>query len=105
MRPFAIEAVDAAFELLGDNITYTPTVGAPAVITAIRTQAEKIHGLPFGSSALSGGAIFEVRIADLASEPAAGDVITSIESENFTVRSISTPDIHALKRRLDCVPA
>lgn len=104
MRALAEVAVNAAFSALGDDVTYEPATDYPLTVTAIMTQAEEIAGMPFGSRAVTGGAIFELRVAELNAEPAEGDKITSSGGDVFVVRSVSSPDVHALIRRLDCVP-
>lgn len=105
MQALAAEAVNAAFTTLGDQVTYEPATEYPHTVTAIRTKAEEIAGMPFGSRAYTAGAIFEVRIAELNAEPVEGDKINSAEGDTFIVRSVSSPDVYALVRRLDCEPA
>lgn len=106
MRALAQTAVNAAFSVLGDDVTFYPAAGPDVTVRSIRVKGEEIVGLPFGSRAQTEGALFDVRIDDFDAEPAAGDVIESAEGEFFLVRSIIPAgfDVHSLVRRLDCVP-
>ena len=59
-------AIDAAFEALGESATYTPDGGSPTSVTVIPNRADD-DGEVFGETPVhSESALFDVRVSEIA---------------------------------------
>lgn len=77
----------AALREFGQAITYTPSGGSPATLTAIFDSDYQLVSLGGDVEIDAVGPVLGVRLADFASPPAQGDAAT-VGSASYVVRSV-----------------
>jgi len=77
----------AGIREFGQAVTYTPSGGSPASVSAVFDAAYQLVTLGLDVEVDAVGPVLGVRLGDLASAPARGDGVT-VGSTSYTVRSV-----------------
>ena len=94
----AQRSVNSIFSLLGEDATFTATVGQPLTVRAVRRQPDEI--LDVASSRIHTATdIFLLRVAEVAN-PKAGDAL-QLGTESFVIQGEPRLEQHGLVWQID----